>query len=209
MPCCALVGASEFNAEHFAELDSQGAFDYVIAVDGGLAHLEGIGRKPDMALGDFDSLGYVPKGMRVAKFSSRKDKSDMELALDRAKGLRCDQAFVYGALGGRLDHTLANLQLFAKFCEKGLIVNAIGVSDVAMFVTGPDMMELPARDGGVVSVFSMSDRSTGVFERGLSYELDDAILTNRTSLGLSNEFSGEPAVIGVESGTLAVIVTLG
>lgn len=208
MTCCALVGASDFNAEHFAELDAQGVFDYVIAVDGGYAHLESIGRKPNMAMGDFDSLGYVPKDVRVAKMPAKKDKSDMELALDRAKGLRHDEVYVYGALGGRLDHTLANLQILAHFCEKGLYVNAIGINEIVMFVTGPDMIELPARDEGTVSVFSLSDVSSGVFERGLAYELDDALLTSRTSRGLSNEFIGEPSVIGVESGTLAVIAAL-
>ncbi|MBR5259205.1 MAG: thiamine diphosphokinase [Eggerthellaceae bacterium] len=208
MSCCALVGASDFNSEHFMELDAQGQFDYVIAVDGGFAHLESIGRKADMALGDFDSLGYTPKGIRMAKFSSKKDKSDMELALDRAKAQRFDVVYVYGALGGRLDHTMANLQLMAKFCEQGMYVNAVGMNELVMYVTGPDMLELPAYDDGTVSVFSLSDQSTGVFERGLLYELDDAVITNRTSLGLSNEFVGEPSVVGVESGTLAVMVAL-
>ena len=81
MTICALVGASEFNAEHFQMMDAEEAFDYVIAVDGGFAHLEAIGRMPDMAMGDFDSLGYVPSIPQVSRFSSNKDASDMELAL--------------------------------------------------------------------------------------------------------------------------------
>ncbi|MBR3689854.1 MAG: thiamine diphosphokinase [Eggerthellaceae bacterium] len=209
MKACALVGASEFNAEHFQAMDAQNAFNYVIAVDAGLKHLESIGRTPDMALGDFDSLGYVPQGMRVARFSANKNKSDMDLALERARNMRYDEIFVYGALGGRLDHTLANLQLFAKYSEKGAIVNAIGVSEAATYVTGPDTYEMPAQESGTISVFSMSDEARGVFERGLAYELDDASLSNRTSLGLSNEFIGEPVLIGVESGTIVVIVPFG
>lgn len=209
MKACALVGASEFNAEHFRAMDAQNAFNYVIAVDAGLKHLESIGRTPDMALGDFDSLGYVPQGMRVARFSANKNKSDMDLALERARNMRYDEIFVYGALGGRLDHTLANLQLFAKYSEKGAIVNAIGVSEAATYVTGPDTYEMPAQESGTISVFSMSDEAKGVFERGLAYELDDASLSNRTSLGLSNEFIGEPVLIGVESGTIVVIVPFG
>lgn len=206
MKACALIGASEFNAEHFQAMDAQNTFNYVIAVDAGLKHLESIGRMPDMALGDFDSLGYVPEGMRVARFSANKSKSDMDLALERARNMRYDEIFVYGALGGRLDHTLANLHLFAKYSEKGAIVNAIGVNEAATYVTGPDTYEMPAQESGTISVFSMSDEAKGVFERGLAYELDDATLTNRTSLGLSNEFIGEPVLIGVESGTIVVIV---
>ena len=208
MTTCALVGASEFNADHFCEMDAMGAFDYVIAVDAGLKHLEAIDRTPDMALGDFDSLGYVPNGVRVARFSSKKNKSDMELGLERAKNMRHNELFVYGGLGGRLDHTLANLQVFAKFSEKGAYVNAIGLGENITFVTGPDTCELSAQESGTISVLSMSDECTGVFERGLAYELDDAKLTSRMSLGLSNEFTGEPVLIGVESGTLAIIVPL-
>lgn len=208
MKTCALVGSSQFNAAHFQELDAAGVFDYVIAVDGGFASLEAIGRKPDMALGDFDSLGYVPKGLRVAQFSSHKDKSDMELALDRARSMRYDEVYVYGGLGRRLDHTLANLQLFALFSEKGLFVTAVDEDTSVVFITGPDTFEMPAVEAGTVSVFSMNDRAEGVFERGLAYELDDAVLTNRTSLGLSNELIGEAIMIGVEKGTIAIFLPL-
>lgn len=208
MKTCALVGSSQFNAAHFQELDAAGVFDYVIAVDGGFASLEAIGRKPDMALGDFDSLGYVPKGLRVAQFSSHKDKSDMELALDRARSMRYDEVYVYGGLGRRLDHTLANLQLFALFSEKGLFVTAVDEGTSVVFITGPDTFEMPAVEAGTVSVFSMNDRAEGVFERGLAYELDDAVLTNRTSLGLSNELIGEAVMIGVEKGTIAIFLPL-
>lgn len=208
MKTCALVGSSQFNAAHFQELDAAGAFDYVIAVDGGFASLEAIGRKPDMALGDFDSLGYIPKGLRVAQFSSHKDKSDMELALDRARSMHYDEVYVYGGLGRRLDHTLANLQLFALFSEKGLFVTAVDEDTSVVFITGPDTFEMPAIEAGTVSVFSMNDRAEGVFERGLAYELDDAVLTNRTSLGLSNELIGEAVMIGVEKGTIAIFLPL-
>lgn len=208
MKTCALVGSSQFNAAHFQELDAAGVFDYVIAVDGGFASLEAIGRKPDMALGDFDSLGYVPKGLRVAQFSSHKNKSDMELALDRARSMHYDEVYVYGGLGRRLDHTLANLQLFALFSEKGLFVTAVDEDTSVVFITGPDTFEMPAIEAGTVSVFSMNDRAEGVFERGLAYELDDAVLTNRTSLGLSNELIGEAVMIGVEKGTIAIFLPL-
>ncbi|MCI2241751.1 thiamine diphosphokinase [Adlercreutzia faecimuris] len=206
MATCALVGASEFNAPRFLEMHAEGAFDYVIAVDGGLAHLEEAGVRADLAIGDFDSLGYVPRGLRVARFPVDKDKSDMELALDRALSQCYGEAYVFGALGGRLDHTLANLQLLASFSERGLYVTAVGLDQAVAFVTGPDVFELPAAEEGTVSVFAMNDACTGVFERGLRWSLDDFTMTNRTSRGLSNELQGEAVVIGVEEGTLAVFL---
>ncbi len=208
MKTIALVGASDFNQEEFAQMDAAGAFDCVIAVDGGLESLDALGRKPDMALGDFDSLGYVPKGMRVVRFSADKDKSDMELALERAKSLHANVVFIFGALGRRLDHTLANLQLFTLFSERGLKVNVVGDESVISYLTGPDIFEAPAREEGIVSVFAMNDECLGVFERGLKWELDDVRLTNRTTLGLSNELIGEAVMIGVEKGTIAIFFPL-
>ena len=119
MATCAIVGASpEFNAEDFRARHEAGMFEFVIAVDAGFAYLEELGVKPDMAVGDFDSLGYIPKCRRVSRFPVKKDKSDMELALEKAVAWDYDDLVVYAALGGRLDHTIANLQLFAKFSER-------------------------------------------------------------------------------------------
>lgn len=208
MATIALVGASYFNQEQFEQMDAAGAFDKVIAVDAGYAHLESIGRVPDIALGDFDSLGYVPTGVRTSKFPAHKDKSDMELALDRARTMHASSVYVFGALGRRLDHTLANLQIFSAASEQGLKICAIDVDFAIFFVTGPDAMEAEARANGAVSVFSMSDNAQGVFERGLEWELDDYNLSNRSSVGLSNELKGEPVMIGVESGTIAIFFPL-
>ncbi len=209
MGVCALVAASDFNREDFCARHAAGFFDYVIAVDGGYAHLENAGVKPDMALGDFDSLGYKPTGLRVAAFPPEKDKSDLELAFDRAVALKHDEVVVYGALGGRLDHTLANLQLFARFSEDGLYVTAVGQHEAIRALTGPDVLELPAFESGTVSVLSASDVAQGVIETGMKYSLDDEPLTNRTSRGVSNELQGKPATVAVESGTLLVFYPLG
>jgi thiamine pyrophosphokinase len=179
-------------------------FDFVMAVDAGFAHLESIGRVPDMALGDFDSLGYVPKCKKVARHPVKKDKSDLELAFDRAMNRKYEAIVVYGALGGRLDHTVANLQLFARYAERGVDVTAIGLDCAVRLVVGPDVYELPLRDEGTVSVFAMTPEAHGVIERGMEYSIDDETISNRTTRGLSNELIGEPAAVAVEEGTLLV-----
>ena len=209
MAACALIGAVEFNAEDFLARREAGAFDYVIAVDGGFAHLDALGVEPDMALGDFDSLGYVPKCRRVSRHPAHKDESDMELAMERAVNWGYDELFVYGALSGRLDHTVANLQLFARFSERGAYVTGIGGDFAVRMLTGPDVFELPGcLERGTVSVFSLNDVSRGVIERGMLYSLDDEPLSNRTSRGVSNELVGEPASVAVEEGTLCVFYPL-
>ena len=208
MTTYALIGASDFNAAYFAERVARGAFDVVIAVDGGFASLEAAGCVPDLALGDFDSLGFVPEGVPVKLFPAEKDASDMELALEEALTCGAGTVEVYGALGGRLDHTLANLSLLASFAERGLDVVAVGERERIALLVGPGELPIEAADGGIVSVFSLTDASTGVVEEGLKYGLDGVTLTNRTSWGLSNELVGTAARISVESGTLAVFLPL-
>lgn len=208
MATCALVAAIDFNAENFKTRHAAGEFDFVIAVDAGFACLEAIDVAPDMAIGDFDSLGYVPKCRRVSRFPVKKDKSDMELALEKAVSWDHNELVIYGALGARLDHTLANLQLFAKYSEKDCVVTAIAEDYAIRLVTGPDVFELPNIDVGTVSVFSANDTARGVIETGLAYALNDEDLTNRTSRGVSNELTGEPARVAVEEGTLLVFYPL-
>ena len=201
---CALVAASDFNGRHFAEQRSAGAFGTVIAVDGGYAHVEGAGCAPDAVIGDFDSLGYVPEGDAVIEHPVHKDASDLELALEYAANRGFTRAIVYGALGGRLDHSVANLQMCARFAEQGTDVQIIGVDCIVDILVGPGTLALPTCEQGTVSVFSAVDESRGVTERGMEYPLEGATLTNRTTLGLSNELIGQPASVSVEQGTLFI-----
>lgn len=201
---CALVGASAFNARDFRARAAAGLFDLVVAVDGGYAHLRDAGAQPDAAVGDFDSLGFVPEDVPAFVHPPEKDDSDMALACDYALDRGCSQLWLYGALGGRLDHTLANLQLCARYAEAGALVTAVDEDCALRLVVGPGALELPAGVRGVVSVFSACDESRGVTERGLKYALEDWTLGNRTSRGLSNELTGRPSRISVREGSLYV-----
>lgn len=204
MGACALVAACDFNEDHFMRSFKQRLFEKVFALDAGFAHLENLGLKPDEVIGDFDSLGYVPAGENVSVHPVKKDKSDLELGFDAAHAQGFKAAYVYGAIGGRLDHSVANLQMCARFAESGMDVQLIGISDVVKVLVGPATYVLPARGTGTVSVFSACDESKGVTERGMEYALEGATLTNRTTLGLSNELVGTQASVAVDEGTLFV-----
>ena len=208
MGICALVGASDFNEAHFRQRMEDGAFDLVVAVDGGYEALGGGGRRPPRCLGDFDSLGYVPSDVPVQRFTPFKAESDMELGLRYACEQGASEVEAYGALGGRLDHTVANLQLFAKYSERGLRVSAVGLDERVAFVTGPAAYELPHLEKGTVSVFALNDQVEGLFEEGMLYSFDSPRLTNRSTRGLSNELVGQPASVRVGQGTVVVFCPL-
>lgn len=206
MEACALVGAVEFNAEHYAAQD----FGCTIAVDGGYAHLERAGVVPDLVVGDFDSLGYVPDHPHVEVHPTHKDASDIELAMGRAAEWGFDTLVVYGCLSGRLDHTYGVLQLLAKFAQRGLRVFAVGDTFAVCALSGGrrDALCFDAVSAGTLSVFALTDEARGVDEIGLAYPLDKATLANSEPIGVSNEFIGVPATVSVEEGTLLVFFPL-
>lgn len=204
MSVCALVAASECNEEHFKTLFDAGFFDEVYAVDAGFVYTKACGCDPDLIIGDFDSLGYVPDAQRTAEYPCDKDETDLELAFDRARMRRFDTIYVYGALGGRIDMTLATMQTIVRYAQLGITVHVIGLTEQLDVVIGPDALELPAHKDGIVSVFSASDVCEGVIERGLKYAFNDERITNTTVRGISNEMTGSPAVIGLEKGVLWV-----
>lgn len=201
---CALVGAASFDAAHF----SRETFGCTVAVDGGYASLERVGIKPDFALGDFDSLGYVPDGVAVERHPTMKDDSDTALALDWARLKGYCRVAVYGALGGRIDHTLATCQALVGASKRAMQVVAVGEGSVMVPLSsqGFNVLELPAFERGVLSVFSMGDCARDVTESGLKYEVEGIDLSNDVTLGLSNEFVGKPACIRVGSGELMVVL---
>ena len=205
---CALVATCDFNAGHFVASRGQDCYDCVVAVDGGYAHLQSVDCTPQYVLGDFDSLGYVPEGDNVEVHPAHKDKSDLELALDFAYERGFGKAVIYGALGGRLDHTVAALQMCSRFAESGMEITLVGLDFAVRILVGPALFELPLREHGTVSVFSATDESLDVSEWGMEYPLERARLTNRTTLGLSNELKGVPAGITLSEGTLYVFYPL-
>ncbi|MDO4442631.1 MAG: thiamine diphosphokinase [Slackia sp.] len=199
---CALVGAADFDEEHFV----RERFDSVVAVDGGYASLACAGIAPDFALGDFDSLGFVPSDVPIERHPSMKDDSDTSLALDWARLRGFSSVAVYGALGGRLDHTHATLAALLGAARRGMRVAAVGEGFVVAVLSGAHYraVGLPASMKGTFSVYSLSDFSCGVTETGAKYEVCDIELSNDVTLGLSNEFSQSAVRIAVSSGDLAI-----
>lgn len=216
MSIAALVGATDFNAGHFLAQ----RFDCVIAVDGGYASLQRIGVSPDYVVGDFDSLQYVPQRDDVLCYPCEKDESDMELAMRLAQERGCGTLFVYGALAGRLDHTIANLQLLARCARSGFAVFGVGDSFALTVLDGSgrskvafDSFDPSFLDAGeygrCISVFAYGGVARGVTESGLKYGLDSADVGDDCSLGLSNEFTGGAALVGLEEGNVVVTFPIG
>lgn len=202
-PNCVLFGAGQPPA--FPPKIS--ARDYVIAVDGGYHYTQSVGIKTDLLIGDFDSLNafYDSKdsGLAVKRLPKEKDQTDMLAALQYGLESGFDCFHIYGGTGGRLDHTLANIQCLVYLIDSGARGFLHDGNTVITAFHGE--LHLPARQRGVISVFAIGGPAEGVCLRGLEYELEDARLTCGFPLGVSNAFTGNPALIKVSRGTLLVV----
>ena len=197
---CYIFGAGDFDGLE----ERPGAEDYVIAADGGYTACRRAGVEPQLLLGDFDSLAEVPALPHVERVPVEKDDTDMMLAVKTGLERGYRTFVLYGGMGGRLDHTYANLQTLAYLVDHGARGFLLG-GDFAVTALKEDRLAFPAGLTGPVSVFCPGEPAEGVSIEGLYYPLQDAVLTSGFPLGVSNQFTGVPASVSVRRGTLLVM----
>lgn len=197
---CFIVGAGHVDDVILEPSDK----DFVIAADAGYQHMSRLSVVPDLVVGDFDSLPQKPNHPNVMIFPKEKDQTDMMLAIDEGLRRHFKKIIILGGLGGRLDHTFANIQALAYIAQH----NAQGYlldDGTAVTVIKNGSINFDDAKSGVVSIFSCGGSARGVTLRGLKYPLVNAVLEAYNPLGVSNEFTGVKSEISVSHGMLAVI----
>ncbi|MBQ3006721.1 MAG: thiamine diphosphokinase [Clostridia bacterium] len=200
MAVCYVVGAGDCTSLDFERKSG----DLIIAADGGYKYLASAGIKPDILIGDFDSLGDIPENENIVRLNPVKDITDMDAAVGIGIEKGYSEFVIYGALGGRFDHSLANIQLLARLSQQGKKAELRNGETVITAVTD-GKITFDSSHKGYVSVFSHSDICEKVCIRGLKYTLEDAALKNTFTLGISNEFIGSESEIIIEKGTAIII----
>lgn len=208
-----LIGAGEWNtnmADTIKEKKSEDSF--IIALDGGLVFCEEQGIVPDMIVGDFDSLPLAKQKLLekypqeiIYRLPCEKDDTDTLAALRLAVERGFVQFIIYGGLGGRFSHTMANIQSLLFLKEQGLHGELVG-ADSRIFLIKDESCTFSAKEKGYVSVFALGGTVNGVTLRNLKYEISDAELTDSFPIGVSNEFVGKEAEITVGKGVLLVVM---
>lgn len=207
MKYCILVGGGHFCKQEF--LKYQQNFESlqkdcaIVAVDGGYEYIKDIAEVA-CVVGDFDSLGYVPQNIATIRHDPVKDHTDMALAIDYMKGKGYEDFIIFGGLGGRLDHTFANLQMAHGFCKDSKISITFVDGDCDAHFIRDVFVVKNAKEGDMFSLFAF-DKCSGVSVTGAKYELYDHTLTNTFPLGVSNEFAGGECTIQVKEGVLLYI----
>ncbi len=177
--------------------------DFVIGADRGYQTLKNQNKRIDLVVGDFDS-GELPTDFEnVIKYPVQKDETDSAIAIKHAIEKGYKKITIYGGVGGTLDHTIANLSLISYYAEKDVEIILID-GENCVFACHNSKIAFSSKAKGRISVFSHTDISKGVCEKGLYYTLDNYDLDNKTSLGSGNSFIGKEAEISVNDGTLLI-----
>ena len=193
-----IFGAGDYDGALFSYTENA----YLVAADGGYRHLRERGVTPDLAVGDFDSLGALPTGVQVKRYPVRKDETDMALAAAAAREAGCDELFLFGGTGGRFDHTFANIALLHSLAREGVTAYLADAHGVMTVLAEGDEALFSPDCKGYLSVFSLTDVTPGVSLSGLAYPLEGGILYSHIPLGVSNAFLGETARVSHETGAL-------
>jgi thiamine pyrophosphokinase len=198
------------------------AADLVVAADGGARALLQHGLPLTAIVGDMDSLpadlleGWVARGGAVRRYPRDKDETDLELAVAEAQRRGATRIAVLGALGGRVDHQMANLLLLAGPALAGVEAALLDDGTRVVAVTGAadadvenaaGRVELAGRPGDMLSLLPVTGRVEGVVTRGLRYPLAGDTLVLGSPRGVSNVFQARRATVEVRSGTLLALHT--
>lgn len=179
--------------------------DVIICADRGMIHAQNLGIKPDLIIGDFDSYtGDVPEGSEILRSIPEKDDTDTMLAVRTAISRGARKIRIYGALGGRFDHSFANIQTLKFASENGCEAEIIDGENLIMLREQGDH-SFKKMDGWYFSVFSYSEKLDIAYLRGVKYPLEHYSMRNSFPIGVSNEITESSAKLSIEKGTALII----
>jgi thiamine pyrophosphokinase len=191
------------------------ADDHLIAADGGAHHLMKMGILPEIVIGDLDSVDedtldeLTSAGVKVEKYSEDKNETDIELALRYAVGLQPSAILIVGALGGRLDQTLANLSILTGPSLLAIDIRLDDGVEEAFFCRASaskgGQALVRGRSGDTVSLIPWQAPVDGVTTEGLQWPLSAETLYPEQSRGISNTMLADTASINIQSGLLLIV----
>ena len=203
MSRCVIVGGAPIRDYDRARTYLR-ADDFMVYCDCGLDHVDGLGRAPDLIVGDFDSHPAPDLAAETITLPREKDDTDTVYAVKEALRRGYEQFLLLGVIGGRLDHTLGNVSILLRLDSLGM--SAMAVDDYGeLAVVSREPVRVPDRFR-YFSLLNIDGLARGVTIRGAKYPLDGAEITSEYQYGVSNEvLPGGTAEITVGEGRLLLI----
>lgn len=187
-------------------------YDYIIAIDGGANHLYKMKDiMPNYIIGDLDSitkeaLEYFKKhNIEFKKFKSEKDETDTELGVLLCNSLNVQKIDIMGALGGRVDHTISNINILYYIRKLNIFPRIISDKEIIYLIEN-ESINLEIKEDSIVSIIPVKDDAKGVTLKGFRYNLENFDIKFASPLGMSNVVKDKNNFIKVSDGSLLIII---
>ena len=181
--------------------------DFIICADGGFDIANECGIKPDLLIGDFDSIKTIPENVTKITLPVEKDVTDTVAAFNEGVERGFKSFVLFGGTGGRFEHTFANISLMASASKIGFTFEIIDDKHIFRSITNSSI-KIKQKPSQQVSVFAYGDRAFGVTLNGFHYSLFDYTLDPfNGALGTSNDIVEDYGEISVQNGTLIIVET--
>ncbi|MBO5944904.1 MAG: thiamine diphosphokinase [Clostridia bacterium] len=202
---CVIIGGGDCSVEILK--NNIHSDDFIICADGGFDIANECGIKPDLLIGDFDSIKAIPENVVKITLPVEKDVTDSVAAFNEGVERGFKKFVMFGATGGRFEHTLANISLMANASKSGFDFRIIDEKHTFYSISN-SQIRIERKDNQQISVFAYGGNAVGVTEKGFYYSLCDYTLTPfNGALGTSNHIVDDYGEITVENGTLIIIET--
>lgn len=212
MKRCLIVTGGTIDIAFAKDFLSQRSYDYVIAADAGLEVLRPLHISPNAVVGDLDTVDKKvleeyqnQPDIEFEIHKPEKDETDTELALLTAARQGCEAVDILGALGGRMDHAIGNIQLMYQFFCQGMEVNIYDTRNRLYLLGGHKVFHREEVYGKYISFLPMTETVEGLTLRGFKYPLQRRTIGLGTSLCISNELKREEGILELERGVLLCV----
>jgi thiamine pyrophosphokinase len=200
MKAIIIASGNIIKKEIFDEIYSEG--DFIICADGGLNYLDILNVKPNLIVGDFDSVDLSLlekyKNIETKKYPAEKNYTDMEIAIEEAIICGYNEITIFGATGTRLDHTMANILLIERYLKKNINITIVDNNNY-ISILNKDIV-INKKEGYYVSIVPISECIDGITLKGMKYPLLDVKVDRGSTLCISNEIIANKAEISIRTG---------
>ena len=210
MKVCIILNGEIKNYDKTKKIIIKEDYDFIIAADGGCNHLYKMNIMPNYIIGDLDSIDndlieyYKVQHVIFKTYPSKKDETDSQICIYLAKELNATQIDFYGALGGRIDHTLANIGLMHYVRQMNIIPRIITSEEEITIIKNEEVI-LKGKKGDTISIIPIMGDASNVTLNKLEYPLNNAKMNYLSSLGISNVMLEDECSIKTEDGYALII----
>lgn len=182
--------------------------DYLICADGGANYARELNLKPDIIIGDMDSITAATrvffKEVKFESYPTKKDQTDTELAIAHAIKIGADKVIILGGLGSRIDHSLGNIYLLKRFIDVGIEAEMVNENNHIRLIGKATTFHFPI--GTIVSILPIGGDVEGLTITGFEYPINEGQMTIDKPYGISNVTDKNTQHIAFEKGMLLMVI---